>query len=379
MKTTLTSHDEIKILTVSDIHLGHRRTSTEYIVENLITEINKNTILNDINIIFIAGDIFDRLLTLPSDDISPIMKWVYSLLSVCANKDIALRILEGTPSHDWGQSELFNAIAVNIPNLDFKYINILCIDRIEKYNLDVLYIPDEWTSSTATTLKQVKTLMSLSNLEKVDLAIMHGMFDYQVPQNKNEDAKHSSSEYLSLVKHYIFIGHVHKFSFFDRIIAQGSFDRLNQGEEEPKGFVIASIRGDRDSFEFIENKNAKIYKTIEFKSNSDKEIIRLRKILDKLPKDSYVRVKVKTDSDLLNQLSEIKKEYIFLNMDRQIKDEEITESIVEIVDDQFSVLTITPENIRTLIKEKLLTMSADNKTEKVINIVESFLNEQSLI
>lgn len=379
MKTSLTSHNEINLLSVSDIHLGHRRTSTSYIVDNLYSEINNNPVLNKINIIFIAGDIFDRLLTLPSDDISPIMRWAHSLLRVCSEKNISLRILEGTPSHDWGQSELFNTLAANISNLDFKYINILCIDKIEKYDLDVLYIPDEWTSSTATTLKQVKTLMKSNGLDKVDLAIMHGMFDYQVPQNKNEDAKHISEEYLSMVRHYIFIGHVHKFSFFDRIIAQGSFDRLNQGEEEPKGFVIASIKGEVDSYQFIENKNAKIYKTIDIKTNSDKEISRVRKILDKLPKDSYVRIRLKTDSDLINQVNEIKKEYIFLNMDKQIKDEETTDSIVEVINHEYEVLTITPENIKALLKEKLISMNAVEQTDNVFNVVESFLNDQSLI
>ncbi len=379
MKTSLTSHNEIKMLVVSDIHLGHSRTNTEYIVNNLFEEINNNPALNEINIIFIAGDIFDKLLTLSSSDIMHIMRWIYNLLTVCSSKNISLRVLEGTPSHDWGQSELFNIIASNIPDLDFKYLNVLCIDRMDKYDLEVLYIPDEWTSSTSTTLKQVKSLLANSDIDKVDLAIMHGMFDYQVPQNKNEDVKHNSSEYLLLVKHYIFIGHVHKFSFYERIIAQGSFDRLNQGEEEPKGFVIASIRGEHDSYQFIENKKAKIYKTIDIKTNSDKELSRIRKILDKLPKDSYLRIRLKTDSNLINQVNEIKKEYIFLNIDKQIKDEETTESLTEVISTEFSVLTITHENIRSLIKEKLITMNAEIEAEKVIGVVESFINEQSLI
>ena len=61
----------------------------------------------------------------------------------------------------------------------------------------------------------------------------------------------------------IFIGHVHKSSQYGRIIAQGSFDRLSHGEEDPKGHMRATRKTDgTHDIVFIENKKAKKYITI---------------------------------------------------------------------------------------------------------------------
>ncbi len=346
-----------RILVISDIHLGHKNTSSEFIVKNLYHELNKYKGIEDLDVIFIAGDIFDRLLTLPSDDISHITIWAFSLLKLCSRHKIKLRILEGTPSHDWTQSELFvTLVKANEIDIDFEYVSVLSIEKIKDLNLTVLYIPDEWTSSTDTTLKQVKNLMQAEGLEKVDIAIMHGMFDYQVPQNKNEDVKHSSTEYLSLVNYYIFIGHVHKFSFYDRIIAQGSFDRLTHGEEEEKGFVVATLSPAGNRYDFVINKNAKVYKTLEIKTdNREKELNKLRKALDKLPRESAVRFKIRSDNPLVNVLEEFKKEYIFLTFSRLFtdKDEVVQKTLNDITVESYTITSITMENIESLVKDRL--------------------------
>ena len=100
--------------------------------------------------ISLAGDVFDTLLELNSDDVREIKYWVSSLLKFCAAHDITLRVLEGTPSHDWTQSSTFITTAniLNLDNLDLKYIDKVEIEYIEKYNIHVLYIPDEINPTT---------------------------------------------------------------------------------------------------------------------------------------------------------------------------------------------------------------------------------------
>ena len=98
--------------------------------------------------------------------------------------------------------------------------------------------------------------MITSGLTKVDYAVMHGQFDYQLPKHITGMPRHDSQKYLDIVKHYIFIGHIHTHSVYDRIIAQGSFDRLTHGQEEPKGYVV-SIVDDEEKISSLRNTYAR--------------------------------------------------------------------------------------------------------------------------
>ena len=100
--------------------------------------------------------------------------------------------------------------------------------------------------------------------EEVDIAIMHGQFHYQFPRIKL-DSSHDEQEYLNMVKHYIHIGHIHTHSSYDRIIAQGSFDRIAHGEEENKGCVVAKIdttNRENDEWMFLVNDKAMRFITL---------------------------------------------------------------------------------------------------------------------
>ena len=63
-----------------------------------------------LDIIILAGDVFDRQLQLAEDVVFEIHQWMCSFLALCKKYDITLIVLEGTPSHDWKQSEWFNQI-----------------------------------------------------------------------------------------------------------------------------------------------------------------------------------------------------------------------------------------------------------------------------
>ena len=54
--------EEIKYLVFSDVHFGHDKTPTEFIINNLNNLLSNYVDRKDIKAIFIAGDLFDRLL-----------------------------------------------------------------------------------------------------------------------------------------------------------------------------------------------------------------------------------------------------------------------------------------------------------------------------
>jgi DNA repair exonuclease SbcCD nuclease subunit len=96
----------VNILNLSDIHLGHDKNKTEDIILNLRRFFKTyNSKLKTLDLLTISGDIFDKLLTTNSADYHLAYEWLTELVLLCKRYGIKLRILEGTPSHDWQQAQ----------------------------------------------------------------------------------------------------------------------------------------------------------------------------------------------------------------------------------------------------------------------------------
>lgn len=255
---------KVKFASFSDIHLGHQRTTTPEILESLRHCLDDNEVYKNVDFLIFAGDVFDRLLELNNPHLFQIDLWMAEVIRQCHYHDVTLVILAGTKSHDRDQNERWVTINNIVKNpCRLHYADTVEITYFKEWDLNILFVPDDWNTDSSITLKEVKDLMSSKGLTKVDLAVMHGQFQHQLPEfiSLKSPVTHSNEEYLNLVEHYILIGHIHTHTVYDRILAQGSLDRLSHGEEEPKGFLMGEInlRGDRtnDWYSFVENKKAK--------------------------------------------------------------------------------------------------------------------------
>lgn len=256
----------LKIISLSDIHLLHRLVPTSHIIQNLIRVTPDDESMHDVDMIDLAGDVFDRAVPLHNVDIPLVIEWITYLFYICEKYNIVLRVLEGTPGHDWKQSQLFVDIFNSVkPNVDFKYVKNLEIEYIEKFDMNILYIPDEWRARCCDTWNDVLQCMQRHNLKQVDIVIMHGAFPHQLPQLWDGAIEmHNPDNFLNITKYIIFIGHIHKYSVYKKIISHGSLDRLAHGEEGPKGWVEATIYTDDTwTHRFIENKNAYFFKALD--------------------------------------------------------------------------------------------------------------------
>lgn len=367
----------IKYLVISDIHLGHNINKTEYIVNNLRNFIFKNKKFKNLDIIFIAGDIFDRLLNPSSNDMILSCVWLTELVKFCKERKIKLRILEGTPSHDWKQAKLISNIIekLNI-EIDYRYIDTLFIEDMNDLGLSILYVPDEYKHKATDTFKDVKKLMKSLGKEMVDIAIMHGQFNYQLPIKL--ESSHNEEDYSSISRYYINIGHIHTHSVRDFIIAQGSFDRLTHGEEEDKGGVLVTLEKIFDKvgfkYEFIPNHGAMIFKTVDYKDSDIEYILKdISSICKKLPIPSNLRILTKKHSELSKNLSTIKSLYPGINIKIENKEKEKVEKLNllenKIVDESF---TITKENIKELLDEE---MKIRGYTKEQIAIYDEIIRE----
>jgi len=334
---------KVRYLVVSDIHFGHNNTPTLDIAQKL-----EKMIFNekDIDIIFIAGDLFDRLLDFNEPAAHEVIEFGNKLIVHCVKNKIVLRILEGTPSHDWKQSNIFEVINKNLNNAcDFKYIQRLSIEYMEKFNLHILYIPDEWTHDHSDLERQIEVELNRHGISEVDIAILHGLFNFQ-DVSGNIPFKFKEDYFLKLVKHYIHVGHIHTHSYYDRIIAQGSFDRLRHGEEESKGYVIAQIDTDNpknDLWVFRENFQAHIYKSITIGKKTSIE--RLKAKISKLPVGSYVRLIIDKDHPLYFSIDQIKNEFPLIHFSKKSNTKEEVKREVNFKKLDIVTETLTPESL----------------------------------
>lgn len=361
--------EKLTYLVLSDIHLGHSINKCENIVNNLRDYFKTNhKLFKTLDVIFIAGDIFDKLLITSSKDFILATEWITELILYCKSNNIRLRILEGTPSHDWRQAKLISSIIEKLDiQIDYKYVDTLYIETMNDWGFTILYIPDEYKNKASDTWKDVKKLLVSNKLTKVDVAIMHGQFNYQLPFLL--ESSHIEEDYLSIVNYYISIGHIHTPSIYKRIIAQGSFDRLAHGEEEDKGACVISITKDGDmDFKMIYNTKAMKFKTI---NATDLSIEEITKLLDK-EKTGNIRLMSNNEEYLTKNIKMLNDSYPNLNI--KVERKKVKEKKIKLLDDTMVInsFNITKENIKELLDTE---MKKHKLTKEEWNIYEKELKD----
>lgn len=361
----------IKYLVLGDIHLGNPLNPTNNIVNNLRDFwLTNHKLIKDCDIIFLEGDLFHKLLSNNSDDYILAMEWLSEMIMYCSTFKIKLRILEGTPSHDWRQAKVVNNIITKLNVvIDFKYVQTLYIENMLDLGLTVLFVPDEYKHDANDVYEDVLALLKENNLTQVDIAVMHGQFDYQLPMVKLISS-HDENKYLDIVKYFITINHIHTSSVFKRIIAPGSFDRLAHGEEEDKGGMFITIdKKGVSQYVFLKNVKAKIFKTLNYATKTLDEIMLLfKKDIKKIPIGSGVRLIVGYDSTITKAVKEFKKQYLDYKIDidntknkQLIVGEKITATPTIV---SFS---ITKENVLSLLHGELEKHKLDSSAIDIIN------------
>lgn len=371
---------KLNIIELSDVHLGHRTTETESIVDNLLVLLPDVPSMTDVDMIIIAGDLFDRLLNLSQLEVFIIHEWIYSLLHLCEKHDIVLRVLEGTPSHDNKQNRLIPEInARSNLNVDIQYFSTLAIEYIERFDIHVLYIPDEYHAEASQTLAEARLLISEHNLTQVDFAVMHGQFDYQVPTPLlNRIPHHDSEAYLELVKYNIFIGHIHQHSQYKRILVAGSTSRLQHGEEEDKGIIKVTVYNNGDfSATFVVNKGAKIYKTLDVSTQEITSAMDyIKSIVTMVPDGSYIRIRANQDDVIVNSLRELRTTYPQITWSVQT-DKAVSSKIALVNRPEVTMDNLHSNTIPTLLENRVSKKYDGDTVLEMISTIKEIINETS--
>ena len=351
-----------KAVTLSDLHLGNPRTTAEEMTKGLYAAFPDNAQTAELDLILIAGDITDYLLHLNNPAVIEIDLFFCHLFGLAAKYGIRVRLLEGTPRHDWKQARrLIELNTMAGINADVKYFSTIAIEYIEDLDINILYVPDEARDTASEVYAEVTALLKAKDLQQVDIACMHGQFDFQLADFIQDHVTHNSQAYLDLVKYLIFVGHVHTYMTFERIIGQGSFDRIAHGEPKPKGMVRWELFAD-GSFEteFVENKLAKQYVTVEaFGMNLTDLLKEVERVAGDLPHGSWVRLQAESVNPIFQNMEVLLSRYPFFTWTRdqvtpkkEGKEAEIEEAVIYVPP------RIDADNVIDLIVERMIKMGA---------------------
>lgn len=262
---------KLKIVSTSDIHLGHRRVTGEVIYERLKKFLYPQ--LKDADIFFICGDFFERLLDLIASDAFLADRIISDLYHLSLTHGFKIRVLRGTYQHDRRQCKKFEAIQQRDESdrmIDVKYVEEIAIEYIEDLDLKLLYLPDDLPyKNSDDVLALVHEMLQSAGWTSVDIVIGHGYFDHVLPPNVTHapPCLFRWEQFKDIVDHWVIFGHVHTPSVYKRVVYNGSFDRLSHGEEEKKGFMVFTRTNGVWSAQFIENEDATKFVTIELHSD----------------------------------------------------------------------------------------------------------------
>lgn len=367
---------------ISDIHLGHRQTPTAHIIQNLNRAFPDNQATAELDVIFFAGDVFDDALLLTDPNVLLIKQWIYRFLRICKKYNIIVRVLKGTPGHDWNQCKLFTHINDEAKiGVDLRYVTTVEVETIAPLGYSVLYVPDEHRLTTEETWGDVQEALREANTDSVDIGVMHGLFDFQLPQIPAHIA-HSTDRYTGIVKRLIVIGHDHTPKQKGKIYVPGSFDNLVHGNEHPKGHLRAKLykKSSKVHVERVENKTAKWYKTLLIPTTHTLEeaILFLRSQLENAPDQSHFRIKAQEDHPILSSLADLRRQYPqhTLTSDKISTQTKVVYS--DLLDTStFNTVQITQANIEVALHDKLKQRQCDpHRIERAMHLLKQHLYGQ---
>lgn len=347
------------MISLSDVHLGHPHTTTDEILAALEAAFIDNEAMGEVDIIYLVGDLFDR--SLGFEDIGTILikRWMKRFARMCKRRDIVLRILEGTRSHDRSQPRWFVEANEGI-DADLKYVSTLSIEYIAKLGIHVLYVPDEWKTETDDTWKDVCQALSEANLTQVDITLLHGTWDFQVPPQAVNIPKHIAQRYLDITRYYVFSGHFHINAQHDRILNNGSFDRLVHGEEGPKGYWDVQMADTGDRLTFIENKQAKLYLTVNCTGMDIDQVLNHLEELPVYPPGSYLRMEANRADAAIRSMDAIKRLYSRYRWSVKLgKKEDIQRNLLVDYRSNFSPTHFTRSNLPGLVLARVGKLCQD--------------------
>ena len=254
---------------IADIHFGVIDPKLQY---NILKEqyIDRISILDNIDLICIDGDLFEHKYMANSDVVYYASEFIRQLVELCKVKNITLILLHGTYSHDANQLKLFYHY-IQDPSIDIRIVETIKFEIVK--GIRVLCIPELYNIDESI----YQQYLYYSGI--YELCIIHGTLKGSVYGDNSGQSRLFTIEDFKNCSGPIIGGHIHTGGCFNgHFYYCGSALRYKYGEEEPKGFLI--VLQDLETRKYVVHKEiieSFRYDTIyldDIISNNPKDIIK---------------------------------------------------------------------------------------------------------
>lgn len=258
---------KINGIVISDIHFGAMKASLLY------KELEKEFLLRikaaeDLDVVFIAGDLFDKKLSFNEEHARYAIKFINNLITLSRKKGFKIRLIKGTRNHDLNQLNNFQTLEGK-NKTDFRIINTVQEEEMFGEDFKVLYLPEEYMEDVEEYYED-----TLYNEEThYDLIVGHGCMEFQsfeamnhLSERKIANAPTFKNQLMIDKGNLTIFGHIHnRCNYKEKLYYCGSFSRWIFGEEKPKGYIQFSYDTDTKDYtvEYINNRLAREFKTID--------------------------------------------------------------------------------------------------------------------
>ena len=300
----------MRLVNISDIHIGKKDDMKLKEELEIFFDYLKDT--ENIDMITISGDLFDRVLTANEYGTTLALEFIQRLIDLYV-PEIDIRIIKGTRSHDFNQLDILKVFKEKSGS----HFKIIEKNEVEVFNgYKILYLPEEYPTDYDDFYKE--NLLGVDD-KVYDFIIGHGMIDFIAFTGYEDDSEnrvhgtptHKADDLIRVTKGPIIFGHIHeKQEYKDKIYYTGSYSRYSFDTPSEKGFMVFDIDDDDPSkfkMTFIENTKAPTYAVLDIdKLNLEGVDDHVKYIKELSDKYDFVKIKTgnKANLDIARALTE---------------------------------------------------------------------------
>lgn len=249
---------KVKGVSIGDIHFGIKDSFRLY---NELSQFKKFIKENDIKLLVFNGDYFDSKISLTDPEAFYAISFFRDIVEIAKEKNIIIRMIQGTRSHDLNQLQLFKPFETET-GLDLRIIENVEVEEL--LGMKIIYIPEEYPENSDEYYKNYKT-------DEYNICFCHGTWDFVAQPGVIDIANrttHSApvlfwKEWKECFKNgFVSAGHIHgRNTYSNKIFYPGSFTRWNYGERSEKGFTYFEYDTDSLTYDvkYIDNTEAPRY------------------------------------------------------------------------------------------------------------------------
>lgn len=285
--------------------------------------------VDKLDLLVIAGDVFDTKILLNSRTSLKCLQWMFELVEICKKRNCKIRIIKGTNSHDNNQLDAFNGYD---DGTDFFHIFRECTAEETLPGMQCLYCPDEVMTQKEWEDKYVNLLYG----HIYDAIFFHGSFDIVLPEIVNQESEFIGAKGIAFkYSHFREIGrvmigghwHDGSSSEGEHMYYTRSYNRWSYGEMNPKGFVYLDYDTEDKSYclQRVINPYADRYITYTVDTKSMQSIDDYSDLVATIheqlkdPKN-HVRISIRvTDTKIVNQNAIDMLRRTFIDQNRRVK------------------------------------------------------------